>query len=226
MGNQSHDGRGQLMARTTEGWVFDVVFLEPSLRENCFQVQADDNSVHAERAGLKDGKNRQNQISSAAAPAFSSSTRNRKILLCSRAPDTEVSLCSGSESWNVPAGTKSIHQLSRTQFLLADAASGEIVRRSKLRCFRRLTAFLAPFAVPVLVITRDQNDSVEVSVGEQSAACNFSTVINGFAICHFEVGTWRNEIIQVNYGTAGLPQKPVHLESFLRAPRCAHDLTL
>ena len=65
----------------------------------------------------------------------------------------------------VPVGKNSRNHLPRIQLSSRASYVGQIVNRPMIGV-DALSALLAAFTVPVLVITRDQDDSMEITIGE------------------------------------------------------------
>jgi hypothetical protein len=65
---------------------------------------------------------------------------------------------------------------------------------------------------------------VEVPVRKHSAASDLAAIVNGFAVGDRKVGSRGNKVVQVNHGTAGLPDESMDLEDAGAVSRRAGDL--
>src|SRR5262249_41016491 len=67
----------------------------------------------------------------------------------------------------------------------------------------------AAVVAPLPAAAGDQDNSVEIAVGEHSRGGDLSPVIDGLAVGHRQVGAIGHESVQVDHGAASLRDEPV-----------------
>lgn len=79
----------------------------------------------------------------------------------------------------------------------------------------------------MMLVARDQQDDVLVTIGELTASGNFATVVTGSHPVDGKTGSGNHQSLQIDHGTTVLPQPTVtHRRVNALVGRLANDLML